>query len=195
MKSSRPAVRRPPPRGLLFAGYGGSIVLVLAAVAVLLLPLLDQGRGGAAAAGAQPGRTGQPGGAPPAASGAPPPSGLPSGPGQPSGGGQPTGRGGQGGEMPLPGFGGGTNRPCADGVGTVRQAGTELRVVVQVSGTAITQVEVHLRGQTSLKKNARLSHGRPHTFVFPDVPAGQVERVELRTVGTMVPQTCDLPLG
>lgn len=185
------------PRAL---GYGGAVLLVAAAVAVLLMPLLGDDRAGT---GVQAdGRTGT--GSPAAGNGVvpqTPATGSGNGPADPArqsrnGGGQaPTGQGGDGGgEMPLPDFGDGAGTPCQEGLGTAQYAGDALQVTVQVSGTAIAEVEVHLRGQSSMKKNGKLSGGKPRTFSFRGVPVSRIERIELKTFGSMVPQTCDLVL-
>ncbi|SEG89180.1 hypothetical protein SAMN04489712_12337 [Thermomonospora echinospora] len=196
--------RRAPGRRsgwLRFLGYGGSTLLVLAAVAVLALPLLGGGRDAGASAGPQ--TTGDPRTAagPQGAGGRQQPSAA-GDPRRPSGQGDvpdprqdPLGQAGggdQGPEMPLPG--GGARDYCPRGLGAVQYGMTGLTVTVQLRGAAFVQVEVHLQGLTSLKQTTQVKGGRPHTFVFRQATADRVERIQVRSMGTTVPQTCDLRL-
>ncbi|TNY35821.1 hypothetical protein [Thermomonospora catenispora] len=186
--------------GLLrYLGYGGSLLLVVAALVVLALPLLNSGDGARTAADE---RTS--GGARPTA----PQDGGPAAPvddpvrptagrgGTAATGGDPIDRqqiGGSG--DPLAQAGGQVRRYCPRGMGAVRYTMTDLQVTVQTSGASFVQVEVHLQGLTSRKQTAQLKGGQPYTFTFRQVLADQVERIQVRSVGATVPQTCDLPLA
>jgi hypothetical protein len=184
---------------LRFLGYGGSALLVLAAVAVLALPLLDGGDDAGASAG--PRVTGDPrvpgtqgtGRQPPTSGDPRRPSGQGAVPGSQQ---DPLGQagggaGGQGDPMPPPG---GTRDHCPEGLGAAQYGMNGLNVTVQMRGAAFVQVEVHLQGLTSRKQTTQVKGGRPHTFVFRDVTADRVERIQVRSMGATVPQTCDLRL-
>ncbi|REE94697.1 hypothetical protein [Thermomonospora umbrina] len=199
MNAGKPSVRDPADR-LRILGYGGSVLLVLAAVAVLLMPLFDDGDGtGAATAGARTvggaGTTASPG-AGPTGDDQRRSQGRGEGPGGESGpgGSQHPGGGGQGDPVPLPG-GRGTADHCPDGLGAAEYGVEGLSVVVRMDGEAFVHVKVHLQGLSSVERTGRVKGGRPHTFVFRDAPVDLVERIQLSYVGSTVPQTCDLRLG
>ncbi|ACY97662.1 hypothetical protein [Thermomonospora curvata] len=213
MKTRRPAARH-GAGWLRFLGYGGSVLLVLAAVAVLLLPLLGQGGDAGAAAGARsagpsqnaaPQPLGSPGftTGPSAADPQRPPARSTTPQGDPLGQGDPLNPGGDGGEGgggggqgdPLAPRGGTTPDYCPRGLGAVRYGMTGLEVTVQFSGAAFVQVVVHLVGLRSLEQTTQVQARRPHTFVFETVTPDQVERVQVKSVGATIPQSCDLRLN
>ncbi|MGW5418196.1 hypothetical protein [Actinomadura geliboluensis] len=188
MKSRRPARRGRPPRlwGRI-AGYGGTLALVAAAVAVLLQPLMDGGK--KSAAGAQ-------GPVSPSASAVPGQAGVPGAPGasatptnpvpQQNGGGRPyptAGTGGQGGGPTIPEQNtGDTLDWCPDGTGLYRVTSAGVNVLVTVSASGLIRAELVLRGRAPKSQQATASAGRPHTFYFAGVSGGLVERVKVTTV-------------
>ncbi|MFI0356664.1 hypothetical protein [Actinomadura sp. 9N407] len=200
MKTRSRTGRQGSPWGRI-AGYGGAVLLVAAAVAVLLYPVLDRQGNGAATAGGRT-TTGPQTGGPavagpgdPAASGAPGSAGpdprqSPSAPAQGQG-------GGQGGGPPMPGQGGGgTVTWCPNGTAFYRAEGTTLQVVIQVSASGFVRAEVSLNGRAPLSKQGSAKAGRPHTLTFPGVPAELVERVKVTTVSVGASmQTCYARIG
>ncbi|CNG00783.1 Uncharacterised protein [Mycobacterium tuberculosis] len=191
MKSRRPARRG--RRARLWgraAGYGGTLLLVAAAVVVLLMPLMDDGKKGAAGARGPAGPSasavpGQPGGP-----GAP---GLPAAPTNPvpqqNGGGRPYpsaatgGTGGQGGGPQIPRQGGGASLDrCPDGTAFYRATATGVDVLVTVSASGLIRAELIARTGSPKSQQASANAGRPHTFHFTGVAPGQVDRVKITTV-------------
>ncbi|XVQ07991.1 hypothetical protein ACQP1W_36260 [Spirillospora sp. CA-255316] len=192
MKSTRRAGRGAPAWSR-FAGYGGALALVAAAVAVLLTPLLGgESRGtagnGRAASGtvATPAAT-VPAQSPPGGTGAvgpEPQQSRGSTPGQ--GGGQ-----GQGGGPAGPGGGGGTVTWCPAGTAFYRAGAGGLEVTVNVSASGLVRAEVSLRGRAPQSRQGTATGGRPHSFRFAGVTAPMVERVKITTVSVGVAmQTC-----
>ncbi|NKZ04169.1 hypothetical protein [Actinomadura latina] len=185
MKTRRPARRGRRARlwGRI-AGYGGTLLLVAAAVIVLLMPLADDGKKGTAGAQGQ---------ASPSASGLPGPPGggaLPATPTNPvpqqNGGGQPYpsgGSGGQGGgpQIPQP-TGGGSTDWCPNGTAFYRATVTGVDVLVTVSASGLIRTELVLQGQGPKSQQASVKGGRPHTFHFTGVSPRLVERVRVTTV-------------
>lgn len=187
MKTRRPARRGRRARlwGRI-AGYGGTLLLVAAAVIVLLMPLMDDGKKGTA--GAQ-GPAGPAASAPP---GAPGGAVLPATPTNPvpqqNGGGSGLvgvtgGSGGQGGgpQIPQPG-GGGSLDWCPNGTAFYRATATGVDVLVTVSASGLIRAELVLQGASPKSQQASAKGGRPHTFHFTGVPPRQVERVKVTTV-------------
>lgn len=187
MKSRRPArrARRAGLRGRI-AGYGGTLLLVTAAVIVLLVPLMDGGKDGAAGAVG----SADPSAPPPGRDGA----GLPATPtspvprrnesGRPYPGGQ--NGGGSGGRDGGPGIpqqnGGGSLRRCPDGSALYRATATGVDVLVTVSGSGLIRAELVLRGRAPRSQQASAKAGRPHTFHFTGIAPNLVERVKVTTV-------------
>ncbi|WP_433232003.1 hypothetical protein [Actinomadura formosensis] len=184
MKSRRPA-RRTRRAGLWgrIAGYGGTLLLVTAAVIVLLMPLMDDGKDGAAGsadpAAPSPGREGA---GPPATSTNPVPrqneSGRPYPGGQDGG-----GSGGQGGGPDIPQQnGGGSLGRCPDGSALYRATATGVDVLVTVSGSGLIRAELVLQARAPRSQQASAKAGRPHTFHFTGIAPNLVERVKVTTV-------------
>lgn len=189
---------------LRYLGYGGSLLLVLAALVVLALPLLKSGEGAGTAADERTAGGAQQ--APPQGAGPVGPVDDPARTATGRGGATATGTGPAGADPlgqpqaggpgdPLAQAGGQVRRYCPRGMGAVQYTMTDLQVTVQMSGASFVQVEIHLRGLTSRKQTAQLKGGRPYTFTFRQVLADQVERIQVRSMGTTVPQSCDLPLA
>ncbi|MFA1544096.1 hypothetical protein [Actinomadura monticuli] len=194
MKSRRPVRRGGRGRRARLwgriAGYGCTLLLVAAAVIVLLMPVMDDGRKGATGAQGQagpaaslPGQPGVPG------------SGLPATPtnpapqqndgGRPYPGGQNGGTsGGQGGGPGIPpqNSGGGAVGQCPDGTALYRATVTGVDVLVTVSATGLIRAELVLRGRSPQSQQASAGAGRPHTFHFTGVAPSLVERVKVTTV-------------
>lgn len=194
MKSRRPARRgrRARPWGRI-AGYGGTVLLVAAAVVVLLMPLMDDGRKGAAgargpagpSASAAPGRPGVPGA-----------SGLPVTPTNPvpqQNGGRPYPSigtagaggqvGGQGGGPQIPQRGGGASLDrCPNGTAFYRATATGVDVLVTVSASGLIRAELIVRDGSPESQQASANAGRPHTFHFAGVAPGRVDHVKITTV-------------
>jgi hypothetical protein len=172
------------------AGYGGSALLVAAAVAVLLLPLLDDGKPGRTA-GAQ-----TTAGAPAARPGA---SGLPASPAAPtprrSGGGADLGGrpGGQDdGGPPIPEQGGSAGVAlCPRGAASYRAAPDGVDVVVRVSASGAVRAELSLTGGEPRSRQSTVKGGGQHTFHFTGVAPRLVQRVKVTTISVGVAmQTC-----
>jgi hypothetical protein len=188
MKTRRPARRGRRARlwGRI-AGYGGTLLLVAAAVIVLLLPLMDDGKKGAAgargpASPAVSAPPGLPGGGPlPATPTNPVP--QQNGGGSPYPGGRDGGSGGQGGgpQLPRP-TGGGSLDPCPNGTAFYRATATGVDVLVTVSASGLIRAELIPRSGSPKSQQARANAGRPHTFHFTGVSPGAVERVKVTTV-------------
>ncbi|MFA1550509.1 hypothetical protein [Actinomadura chokoriensis] len=193
MKSRRPARRGRRARlwGRI-AGYGGTLLLVAAAVIVLLVPLLDGGKKGA---------TGAEGTADPSASSPPGQGGVPGVPGgyatptnpvpqqndsgRPYPGGQNGGgSGGQGGgpQIPTQNGGGSAGGQCPDGTAFYRATAKGVDVLVTVSASGLIRVELLLPGGSPKSQQASASAGRPQTFHFTGVSPRLVERVKVTTV-------------
>ncbi|GAA0590265.1 hypothetical protein [Actinomadura livida] len=202
MRARRPArhSRSLPAR---IAGYAGTVLLVAAAVVVLLIPLIDDGKG-ADGAGAQssPSQTASPGG-PAGVPGDPVLPGAPTGPapqqdgsGLPAPGGPQDG-GGQGGGPALPGQGGtGELTWCPDGTASYRATGTGIDVVITVASSGAIRAELVLQGRAPESQQATVPGGRPHTFHFRGVSPALVERVKVTTVSVGVNmQTCYARVG
>ncbi|GAA1588423.1 hypothetical protein GCM10009678_83530 [Actinomadura kijaniata] len=190
------------------AGYGGAVLLVVAAVVVLLMPLFD-GNDGARAGGRNAGATGRPSDpAPPGAGG---PSAAPTNPtpqqdqgGRPYPTTQPRQRGDQGrqggqgrqdGLSPTTGDVGFTW--CPQGTAFYRPTGDSrgVEVVVRVSGNGAVKAEVITPGGSKTQQTT-VRGGRPHTFRFPGVAPLQVQRVKITTLSTgLSSDTCYAPPG
>jgi hypothetical protein len=179
-------------------GYSGTTLLVAAAVVVLLIPLVDDGKdaGGAGAQGS-PSPAASPGG-PVGVPGDPVLPGAPTGSapqqdgsGRPAPGGSPDG-GGPGGGPPLPGQGGtGGLTWCPDGTAHYRATGTGVDVVITVASSGAIRAELALRGRAPESQQTTVPGGRPHTFRFRGVSPALVERVKVTTVSVGVSmQTC-----
>ncbi|TMR01882.1 hypothetical protein ETD83_13560 [Actinomadura soli] len=197
MKGRRPArrnrpVRRPRPVWYRIGGYGGAVLLAAAAVAVLLMPLLDD-RTGAGATGARGpaspsaaptgGQAGAPGG---------------TGPGSPT---RPTPQQNGQGETYPGGAGGGPEIPeqngpaelswCPRGTAYYRAVRDGVDVVITVSSSGALRAEMSLDGGRSASQQTTVKGGGPHTFHFRGVPPGLVQRVKVTTVSVGVAmQTC-----
>ncbi|MFC5746726.1 hypothetical protein [Actinomadura rugatobispora] len=194
MKSTRRAAGRRAPAWSRFAGYGGALALVAAAVAVLLVPLLGDEPRGAAGNGRAASGTGTTPAAPqpvqplPGGTGAvdpEPQQSRGSTPGQ--GGGQDQGGGGPAG----PGGGGGTVTWCPAGTAFYRAAAGGLEVTVNVAASGLVRAEVSLRGRAPQSRQGTATGGRPHSFRFAGVTEPMVERVKITTVSVGVAmQTC-----
>ncbi|WP_026314170.1 hypothetical protein [Actinomadura flavalba] len=187
MKSSRPAGTGGSP-WWRFLGYGGALLLVVAAIGVLLLPLLDDPGGSRAAVNPTPGQVPQgqvpgqvPGTVPtnPAPQTVPPgqPSGQPSGAPQ-----QPPGDDGSGPQIPQPNGGGSGGTPCADGVAIYRPGAGGLEVVVKPQDNVAARVLVTLRGKSPQQQMEMVRKGQTRTFSFAGVMVTEVESVTLTTV-------------
>jgi hypothetical protein len=185
MKTSRPP--KPPSPWWRVAGYGGALLLVAAAVAVLVVPVVRGPGAPTVPPGANPG-------------GNPVPQQQPSGQLYPSasapatpGGGQGGGQGGGGGpEMPLPRQnGGGANVDwCDQNAALYRPAATGggVEVVVNVAASSAVTVEVTLTGGARKSRQDTVMKGAPHTFAFPDVAITALSRAKVTTLalgGTM----------
>lgn len=190
MKSRRPARRGRRARlwGRI-AGYGCTLLLVAAAVIVLLMPLMDDGKKGTAGAQGQaspsatplPGRPGAPGGSPPTPTNPVP---QQNGGGSPYPGGQNGGSGGQNGgpQIPEQNSGGGSVSQCPNGTALYRATATGVDVLVTVSASGLIRAELVLQGASPKSQQASASAGRPHTFHFTGVSPRTVERVKVTTV-------------
>ncbi|GAA4241250.1 hypothetical protein GCM10022254_69320 [Actinomadura meridiana] len=169
------------------AGYGGSALLAAAAVAVLLMPLLDDGKRGAGTAGAQ---------ASAAPSAARPPSGQPASPAAPTpgrdGGSTYPGEQGDGGP-PIPEQGGsGGVSLCPRGAASYRAARDGVDVVVRVSASGAVRAELTLGGgEAPESRQTTVRGGGQHTFHFTGVAPGLVQRVKVTTISVGITmQTC-----
>lgn len=197
--------RRTRGRGSVLAwvaGYTGTTVLVAAAVVVLLLPLIDDGRaGGTAGARGSPSPAGTAPGAPAGVPGDPVLPGAPTGPapqppdggepagGDPSGGQGPAGRGG-GPPIPTRGGGGGGDW-CPEGTAFYRAADRGVDVVIVAASSGAIRAELMLRGGEPKSQQTTVPGGRPHTFHFAGVSPQMIERVKVTTVTVGVSmQTC-----
>lgn len=197
MKSRRPArpARRDRSIWVRVVGYGGAALLAAAAVGVLLMPLLDGGKGDAGTAGAQ--TTASPSAAPPGGqAGGPGGSGAqatPTGPGpQRDGSGRPD-PGGQGGGPQIPDPGGaGSLTWCPQGTAFYRAARDGVDVVIRVASSGAIRAELALRGGRAPKsQQTTVRGGGPHTFRFTGVAPQLVQRVKVTTVSVGVAmQTC-----
>ncbi|WP_242911276.1 hypothetical protein [Actinomadura terrae] len=192
------------PRGLgsapvRIAGYGTALLLVVAAVVVLVLPLIDEDEGRRGAAGARV--TPRPGGTPSAAApGVSEPPIVPSPGGSKgtddtggTGGLRPGTGGGEGGGPPMPGEnGGGTSLTwCPAGTAYYRAVRDAVEVVITVSASGAIRAEMALRGYAPRSQQAAVRGGAPHTFRFTGVPPALVERVKVTTISLGVAmQTC-----
>ncbi|RAY17198.1 hypothetical protein DPM19_03355 [Actinomadura craniellae] len=168
-------------------GYGGAMLLVLLAVAVLVTPLVGDGAPPDAPAAGKD------------ASGGPVPPGASPGwsvpPVRP--GGVPTGTPGPGaGRDPRPGPGidpparvGGAAPACSTATAVHRYAADGLRVTVRPTEVALVNVAVELRGGPPVSENATV-RGRPHTFEFPGVTAGAVQRIMVTVLDTSGYRAC-----
>ncbi|MEU5883935.1 hypothetical protein [Spirillospora sp. NPDC047279] len=194
MKATRPRGRK-PSAWIRVLGYGGTVALVVAAVVVLLMPVLDKEPAGTAANGGQtPGtpvpQYPVPGVTQPV---------QPTNPGQPqqnqTGGSPYPGTqtpGPQGGGPPLPGQGTGTGTItwCPVGTALYRQVGTGLEVDVKVSGNGFVRAEVTARGGRTSSQQATVRGGRLHTFKFAGVSVAAVQRVKITTFTGLAMESC-----
>ena len=201
MRTRRPA-RRPRSTLARIAGYTGTTLLVAAALVVLLMPLLDDGKGGTAGAEGSAGPAHAPSGGPAGAPGDPVLPGTPTGPAPQQGGGgpDPGGQsGGQGGD--AGGQGGGPQLPtqsgtggltwCPDGTAHYRATATGVDVVITVASSGAIRAELSLRDRAPESQQTTVTGGRPHTFRFRGVAPQLVERVKVTTVSVGVSmQTC-----
>ncbi|TDB98426.1 hypothetical protein [Actinomadura sp. 7K534] len=202
MRARRPArhSRSLPAR---IAGYAGTVLLVAAAVVVLLIPLIDDGKDAGGAGAQSPlDQHASPGG-PAGVPGDPVLPGAPTGPapqqdgsGLPAPGGRQDG-GGQGGGPPLPSQGGtGELTWCPDGTASYRATGTGIDVVITVASSGAIRAELVLQGRAPESQQATVPGGRPHTFHFRGVSPALVERVKVTTVSVGVNmQTCYARVG
>ncbi|WP_433478960.1 hypothetical protein ACQPZP_19110 [Spirillospora sp. CA-142024] len=194
MKSRRPA-RRARSLWARIAGYTGTLLLVAAAVIVLLIPLMDDGKKGAAGtvspSASAGGGTGGPGGSglPVTPTGPGPQQG---GSGRPYPGGQNDGSGGQGGGPQIPAQNGSAGiGQCPKGTAYYKATATGVDVVIAVSASGAIRAELSLRGQAPKSQQTTVRSGGPHTFHFTGVPPQLVERVKVTTVSVGVAmQTC-----
>ncbi|MEW2355607.1 hypothetical protein [Spirillospora sp. NPDC029432] len=197
---SRPVAgpARKGPAWLRGAGYGGAMLLVAAAVAVLLYPLMGQDRKGGTAAGDQAAAgtattaPGVPGGGATGVPGVPGATEPQTRPEQGGGTGRDQG-GNQGGGPTLPGQGGGTTTWCPAGTAVYRPAATgdALEVAVRASASGLVRAEVSMTGRSPVSQQDTAKAGRTHTFRFAGVRAETVERVKVTTVSVGVSmQTC-----
>lgn len=191
----RPGTAHRPVVGRVL-GYGGSVVLAVAAVVVLLMPLFDGGRGAASGEAAdrttpeatEPGGWTPPDGAAPAADPAATPTPT---------GGAPR-RGGTGPSTPRQQSGpspelqtGTTVTWCPEGSAVYRAGDGGLEVAVSASASGFARAQVSLRSGYTAEKQATVRSGVPHTFEFTGVPAAEVERVKVTTISVGVStQTC-----
>ncbi|MFS2292719.1 MAG: hypothetical protein FWJ90_08430 [Actinomadura sp.] len=180
------------------AGYTGTTVLVAAAIVVLLLPLIDDGKGsGTAGAQGSPSPSGTAPGGPP---GDPALPGAPTGPAQQPDGGGPAGGdpsgvqgpAGQGGGPPIPTRGaGGDGDWCPEGTAVYRAADRGVDVVIVAASSGAIRAELILRGREPQSQQTTVPGGRPHTFHFAGVSPQMIERVKVTTVTVGVSmQTC-----
>ena len=201
MKSTRRA-EHGAPAWSRFVGYGGALVLVAAAVAVLVMPLLDKdpqgasnGSPGAGAASTAP----QPAQPVPGAPGAPgavdpaPQQSRGSTPGQDRTGTAPNRTGGG---PAGPAIGGGTVEWCPAGTAFYRSGVGGLEVTVNVSASGLVRAEVTPRGGSPQSRQTSTTGARPVSFRFPGVTEPMVERVKITTVSVGVAmQTCYAQAG
>ncbi|MEV5828112.1 hypothetical protein AB0L25_21405 [Spirillospora sp. NPDC052242] len=181
------------------AGYGGAVLLVAAAVAVLLVPLLeDDGPAGPAGAGGPATGVTAPSNAPtrhtaPPATIVTPGATAPGTGGTPGGGrgGSPGGTGGNGGP-PMPDAGGGTGASwCPQGTAFYRATGTGVDVVVAVASSGAVRAELQMQGADPQSQQTTIRGGSPHTFRFAGASPQRLERVKITTVSVGVAmQTC-----
>ncbi|WP_067815460.1 hypothetical protein [Actinomadura kijaniata] len=204
MRTTKPTMGARPGWSRV-AGYGGAVLLVVAAVVVLLMPLFD-GNDGARAGDRNVGATGRPSDpAPPGAGG---PSAAPTNPtpqqnqgGRPYPTTQPRQRGGQGGQGQQGGLSPTTGDVgftwCPQGTAFYRPTGDSrgVEVVVRVSGNGAVKAEVITPGGSKTQQTT-VRGGRPHTFRFPGVAPLQVQRVKITTLSTgLSSDTCYAPPG
>lgn len=165
------------------AGYGGAVLLAVAAVVVLLMPVLGEEKGPAGASGNGTPTATAPGGVTPAP-GATVPSTVPTNPVQQNNGSTPY-PGSTGGTGPLmpgdPGSGTGLGT-CPPGTAFYRATGAGLEVVITVATSGAIRAEVELRGRSPQARQATVKGGSPHTFRFAGVGPQLVERVKVTTV-------------
>jgi hypothetical protein len=169
-------------------GYGGALVLVVIALAILFDTFMGGAREpapqGPAAAG-RPQTSGTPEAPqqvlPPAsASGEPAFSGPPVAPSRPEWGG-----GGRNGGTA------GTPRCPAHSAGYQR-LGDTITVTVKFPGSGYVAAFVEATGRESVTKSAT-NTGKPQTFVFPGVPENITRRVGVTVITGAGLQTCDVP--
>ncbi|GGV33249.1 hypothetical protein GCM10010182_66240 [Actinomadura cremea] len=182
------------------AGYGGAVLLVAAAVAVLLVPLLEND-GGADPAGARAPANGvaTPSNAPTRHTAPPATIRTPGATAPGTGGTQGGGRGGTSGGTtgdggpPMPGdLGGGTGTSwCPQGTAFYKATGTGVDVAVAVASSGAVRAELQVQGGAPQSQQTTIRGGSPHTFRFIGVSAQRVERVKITTVSVGVAmQTC-----
>ncbi|MFI0412058.1 hypothetical protein [Actinomadura sp. 3N508] len=185
--------RRPRSPWVRVGGYGGAVLLAAAALAVLLMPLMNDRKeaGAAGAAGsaspsaAPPGEgQGAPGGTGPVS----PERATPrqDGRGDP----YPGGAGGGGPEIPEQN---GSAEPswCPRGTAYYRAVQDGVDVVITVSSSGALRAEMSLDGGRSAAQQTTVKRGGPHTFHFRGVAPGLVQRVKVTTVSVGVAmQTC-----
>ncbi|WP_030173849.1 hypothetical protein [Spirillospora albida] len=165
------------------AGYGGAVLLAVAAVVVLLMPVLGEEKGRTGASGTGTPAVTDPAGPTPGPGGTAP-SAVPTNPVQRSGGNSPA-PGSTGGTGPLmpgdPGAGAGLGT-CPPGTAFHRATAAGLEVVITVATSGAIRAEVELRGRSPLARQATVKGGAPHTFRFAGVAPQLVERVKVTTV-------------
>ncbi|MFC4053223.1 hypothetical protein ACFOY4_26355 [Actinomadura syzygii] len=190
---TRRRARRPRTLWVRIAGYGGAALLAAAAVAVLLLPLLDGSKGGARTSRAGPSAPatgGSPGGsaqvdpteaAPRRNGGSPYPGGQNGGSG-----------GGDGGGPEIPEQNGSSALGwCPRGTAYYRAARDGVDVAISVAGSGAVRAELALQGYAPQSQQTTVKGGGPHTFHFRGVAPGLVRRVTVTTVSVGVAmQTC-----
>ncbi|RFS81124.1 hypothetical protein D0T12_33750 [Actinomadura spongiicola] len=193
MRSSGPVPRARPgwARSGWFrvAGYGGAALLAVAALVVLLMPLMDDGTSGTTtgtvrSAGPSGDRAAVPGSAVPVPPTVPAP--------RRDRGGEPY-PGGRGGGPPIPEQGrSAALAPCPRGTAYYRAAPGGVDVVVSVSAGGAIRAELSLRGGGTPESRQATVRGRgPHTFRFRGVAPRLVQRVKVTAISIGVAmQTC-----
>ncbi|WP_187438371.1 hypothetical protein [Actinomadura decatromicini] len=189
---TRRRARRPRTLWIRIAGYGGAALLAAAAVAVLLLPLLDGSKGGAGTAGAGPSAPAT-GGTPGGGGQVDPTKAVPRRDGgSPYPGGQNGGSGGGGGGPEIPEQNGSSALGwCPRGTAYYRAARDGVDVAISVAGSGAVRAELALQGYAPQSQQTTVKGGGPHTFHFRGVAPGLVRRVTVTTVSVGVAmQTC-----
>ena len=167
-------------------GYGGTVLLVLAAVAVLVL----QWRGGTSTVNA---------GGP----ASPSPSGSASEPAVPSAGGSPS-------KEPTTAAPQTTSQPvrssqpatdpltatskCKKSFASYQRSGDTVKVSVAKPSSGLVAAYVQLKGQASPQTQSFTADGTKgkHVFEFPNTPAALVQKISVGVISTVTLQNCDL---
>lgn len=160
-------------RVLRSSGYSITALLVLAAVGVLLWPLM--GGGGPSAAGPA-----APGAATPAPQGS-------AGQGENPFTVLDPGRAGQGAREPQ------GNGPCGTKTAYYKKAGRGIEVTVVYTGFgAVRAIVVPVDGEPAAQSYTTSGDPTPHVFKFEDVPAQAVKKVGLTVTGGSGARECEL---